>query len=135
MATVRQRLLSIFGGSVGNLIEWYDFYIYAAFSLYFAKAFFPSATPLAEQLNSAGVFALGFLIRPIGGWLIGRVRGSARAAGGAVAVGSVMCLGSLVIALCPTYARIGVLAPAVLLVPGCSRGCRSAASTAPAPRT
>jgi MFS family permease len=68
---VRQRLLSIFGGSVGNLIEWYDFYIYAAFSPYFAKAFFPSANPLVEQLNTAGVFALGFLIRPIGGWVMG----------------------------------------------------------------
>ena len=68
---MRQRLLSIFGGSVGNLIEWYDFYIYSAFSLYFAKAFFPGGNPLVEQLNTAGVFALGFLIRPIGGWVMG----------------------------------------------------------------
>jgi MHS family alpha-ketoglutarate permease-like MFS transporter len=68
---VRQRLFSIFGGSVGNLIEWYDFYIYSAFSLYFAKAFFPSNDPLVEQLNTAGVFAIGFLIRPIGGWVMG----------------------------------------------------------------
>jgi len=71
MATVRQRLLSIFGGSVGNLIEWYDFYIYSAFSLYFAKSFFPSDNPVVEQLNTAAVFALGFLIRPVGGWVMG----------------------------------------------------------------
>jgi MFS transporter, MHS family, alpha-ketoglutarate permease len=115
-AGVRQRLLSIFGGSVGNLIEWYDFYIYSAFSLYFAKAFFPSDNPLVEQLNSAGVFALGFLIRPVGGWLMGLYadqRGRRAALSLSVFL---MCLGSLVIAVCPTYERIGLLAPGVLLV-------------------
>ncbi|WP_224361227.1 MFS transporter [Hyalangium versicolor] len=113
---MRQRLLSIFGGSVGNLIEWYDFYIYSAFSLYFAKAFFPSDNPLVEQLNSAGVFALGFLIRPIGGWLMGLyadLRGRRAALSLSVFL---MCLGSLVIAVCPTYAQVGVLAPSVLLL-------------------
>ncbi|MGZ3461696.1 MAG: MFS transporter, partial [Archangium sp.] len=112
---MRQRLISIFGGSVGNLIEWYDFYIYSAFSLYFAKAFFPSDNPVVEQLNTAGVFALGFLIRPVGGWLMGLyadLRG--RRAALTLSV-TLMCLGSLVIALCPAYSRIGVLAPAVLL--------------------
>jgi MHS family alpha-ketoglutarate permease-like MFS transporter len=113
---VHQRLLSIFGGSVGNLIEWYDFYIYSAFSLYFAKAFFPSEDPLVEQLNSAGVFALGFLIRPVGGWLMGLyadLRGRRAALSLSVFL---MCLGSLVIAVCPTYGRIGVLAPTVLIL-------------------
>jgi MHS family alpha-ketoglutarate permease-like MFS transporter len=67
----RQRIVSIFGGSVGNLVEWYDWYIYAAFSLYFAKAFFPAGDTTAQLLNTAGVFALGFLMRPVGGWVIG----------------------------------------------------------------
>ncbi len=114
--SVRQRLLSIFGGSVGNLIEWYDFYIYSAFSLYFAKAFFPSGNPVVEQLNTAGVFALGFLIRPVGGWVMGLyadLRGRRAALSLSV---TLMCLGSLIIALCPTYERIGVLAPTVLLL-------------------
>ncbi len=113
---VRQRVLSIFGGSVGNLIEWYDFYIYSAFSLYFAKSFFPSDNPLVEQLNSAGVFALGFLIRPVGGWVMGMyadLRG--RRAALTLSV-TLMCLGSLVIAVCPTYERIGVLAPIILIL-------------------
>ena len=113
---MRQRLLSIFGGSVGNLIEWYDFYIYSAFSLYFAKAFFPSEDPIVQQLNSAGVFALGFLIRPVGGWLMGLyadLRGRRAALSLSVFL---MCLGSLVIAVCPTYGRIGVLAPTVLIL-------------------
>ncbi|MBJ6762244.1 MFS transporter [Myxococcaceae bacterium JPH2] len=113
---MRQRLLSILGGSVGNLIEWYDFYVYSAFSLYFAKAFFPSADPVVEQLNSAGVFALGFLIRPVGGWLMGlHADRHGRRAALSLSV-ALMCLGSLVIALCPTYERIGVWAPAVLLL-------------------
>ncbi len=113
---VRQRVLSIFGGSVGNLIEWYDFYIYSAFSLYFAKSFFPSDNPLVEQLNSAGVFALGFLIRPVGGWLMGLYADlHGRRAALTLSV-TLMCLGSLVIAVCPTYERIGVLAPIVLIL-------------------
>jgi MFS transporter, MHS family, alpha-ketoglutarate permease len=113
---VRQRLLSIFGGSVGNLIEWYDFYIYSAFSLYFAKSFFPNGNPVVEQLNTAGVFALGFLIRPVGGWVMGLyadLRGRRAALSLSV---TLMCLGSFIIALCPTYERIGVLAPIVLIL-------------------
>ncbi len=113
---VRQRLLSIFGGSVGNLIEWYDFYIYSAFSLYFAKAFFPSDDPLVEQLNTAGVFAIGFLIRPIGGWVMGLYADlHGRRAALSLSV-ILMCLGSLIIAVCPSYERIGMLAPIVLIL-------------------
>lgn len=113
---MRQRLFSIFGGSVGNLIEWYDFYIYSAFSLYFAKAFFPSGDPLVAQLNTAGVFAIGFLIRPIGGWVMGLyadLRGRRAALTLSVML---MCLGSLIIAVCPAYERIGMLAPIVLIL-------------------
>lgn len=55
-ADVRQRLRSILGGSVGNLVEWYDFYVHSAFSTYFAPSFFPDADPVATQLGSAGAF-------------------------------------------------------------------------------
>ncbi|MFY0583057.1 MFS transporter [Cystobacter fuscus] len=113
---VRQRLLSIFGGSVGNLIEWYDFYIYSAFSLYFASSFFPGDNPLVRQLNAAGIFALGFLIRPIGGWLMGLYADSRGRRAALTLSVSLMCLGSLVIALCPTYAQVGILAPIVLVL-------------------
>lgn len=65
------RLRSIFGGSVGNLVEWYDWYAYSVFSLYFAKAFFPAADLTAQLLNTAAVFAVGFLMRPLGGLLLG----------------------------------------------------------------
>lgn len=69
--TTASRLKSIFSGSVGNMVEWYDWYVYAAFSLYFAKVFFPKGDTTAQLLNTAAIFAVGFLMRPIGGWLMG----------------------------------------------------------------
>ncbi|HET7457705.1 MAG TPA: MFS transporter, partial [Gemmatimonadaceae bacterium] len=114
--TDRRRLLSIVGGSVGNLVEWYDWYVYSAFALYFAKAFFPPASQTAQLLNAAAVFAVGFLMRPVGGWLLGRhADRHGRRAGLTLSV-LLMCLGSLMIAVTPSYARIGVLAPASLVV-------------------
>ena len=65
------NLRSIFSGSVGNLIEYYDWYVYSAFSLYFAKAFFPNGNLTVQLLNTAAIFAVGFIMRPIGGWLAG----------------------------------------------------------------
>jgi len=114
-ATRPRPLRSIFSGSVGNLIEWYDWYVYAAFSLYFAPAFFPSADPTAQLLNTAAIFAVGFLMRPVGGWLMGVYadRHGRRAALTASVL--VMCLGSLLIACTPAYEAIGLAAPALLL--------------------
>ena len=73
LADVRRRLKAIFIGSIGNLVEWYDFYAYAAFALYFAAAFFPGSDPVVQQLNAAVLFAFGFIVRPIGGWLFGHL--------------------------------------------------------------
>jgi MHS family alpha-ketoglutarate permease-like MFS transporter len=110
------RLKSIFGGSVGNLVEWYDWYVYSAFSLYFAKVFFPPASQTAQLLNAAAVFAVGFLMRPVGGWLMGRYADrKGRRAALSVSV-TLMCFGSLMIAVTPGYARIGVFAPVLLVV-------------------
>ena len=114
--THRRRLRSIVGGSAGNLVEWYDWYVYSAFALYFAKAFFPPASQTAQLLNAAAVFAVGFLMRPVGGWLMGWYadrRGRRAALTTSVLV---MCLGSLMIALTPSYAAIGVAAPALLVL-------------------
>ena len=112
----RQRLKSIVGGSAGNLVEWYDWYVYSAFTLYFAPAFFPSDDPTAQLLSAAAVFAVGFLMRPIGAWIMGVYadrRG--RKAGLTVSV-ALMCAGSLLIAVTPGYDRIGVAAPILLVV-------------------
>src|SRR5215204_3169031 len=70
--TTRKRLRAIFGGSVGNLVEWYDWYTYAAFAIYFAPSFFPADNHTIQLLNTAAIFAVGFLMRPIGGWVLGR---------------------------------------------------------------
>ncbi len=67
----RRRLRNIIGGSAGNLVEWYDWYVYSAFTLYFAPVFFPKGSPTAQLLNAAAVFAVGFVMRPIGAWLMG----------------------------------------------------------------
>src|SRR5215813_5496419 len=69
----RRRIGAIIAASSGNLVEWFDFYVYAFCAVYFAPAFFPKSDPTAQLLNTAGVFAAGFLMRPIGGWLFGRV--------------------------------------------------------------
>jgi MHS family alpha-ketoglutarate permease-like MFS transporter len=112
----RQRLKSILGGSAGNLVEWYDWYAYAAFTLYFAPHFFPKGDQTTQLLNTAAVFAVGFLMRPIGGWLMGVYADRyGRKAGLTLSV-SLMCAGSLLIAVTPGYASIGVAAPALLIL-------------------
>lgn len=112
----KHRTRAIFSGTVGNLVEWYDWYAYAAFSLYFAPVFFPGSNPTASLLNTAGIFAVGFLMRPIGGWLFGSLadrRGRKWAMTVSVLL---MSLGSLTIALTPSYKTIGIAAPIMLLV-------------------
>lgn len=111
-----QRLRSIFSGSVGNLVEWYDWYVYAAFSLYFAKAFFPKGDQTAQLLNTAAIFAVGFLMRPLGAWLLG-VYADRRGRKAALMLSvTMMCGGSLIIAFTPGYAQIGIAAPVFLLI-------------------
>lgn len=111
----RARIGAILIGSAGNLVEWYDFYVYSAFSLYFADAFFPGDDPVAQMLSASGVFALGFFMRPIGAYVFGRI-GDGRGRRVALMLSVLlMCAGSLIIAALPTYATIGAAAPALLL--------------------
>jgi len=112
----RHRIFSIVAASSGNLVEWFDFYVYAFSALYFAPAFFPKADPTAQLLNTAGVFAAGFLMRPIGGWLFGRIADRKGRKVSMVTSVTMMCGGSLLIACLPTYASIGAWAPFLLLV-------------------
>ena len=125
-AQSRRRIKAILVGSIGNLIEWYDVYAYSAFALYFAPSFFPASDPVAQQLSAAIVFAAAFVIRPLGGiifgWIADRM-GRRRALMISVLL---MCFGSLLIAVSPTYAQIGVGATAILitarLLQGLSQG-------------
>ena len=114
LADVRRRVSAIFVGSVGNLVEWYDFYAYAAFALYFASAFFPGNDPVVQQLNAAILFAFGFIVRPIGGWLFGHLADHYGRRTALMLSVLLMCFGSLMIAVTPTYASIGVGAPVLL---------------------
>ncbi|RAS62393.1 MHS family alpha-ketoglutarate permease-like MFS transporter [Lentzea atacamensis] len=112
----RRVVANVLRGSVGNLIEWYDWYAYTAFSIYFAAAFFPKGDQTAQLLNTAAVFAVGFLMRPLGGWLLGRYADRhGRRAALTLSV-TLMALGSLIIALTPSYATIGVAAPVLLVL-------------------
>ncbi|NHO20115.1 MFS transporter [Acetobacter oeni] len=121
-----ERIRGIFAGSAGNFLEYFDWYVYSAFALYFAHSFFPHGDPTAELLQSAAVFAVGFLMRPVGGWLMGLVADRyGRRKALTLSVGA-MCGGSLAIAACPGYEQIGLAAPVILvlarLVQGLSLG-------------
>src|SRR5213083_2778800 len=104
MTESRRRIWAIVGGSSGNLVELYDFYVYSFTALYFASEFFPAGDQTTQLLNAAAVFAAGFLMRPIGSWFFGRI---ADKRGRRV---------SMMIALLPTYASIGLAAPTLLLL-------------------
>ena len=115
-AIPRKRLVSIVGGSAGNLVEWYDWFAYAAFAIYFAPVFFPKADPTAQLLSTAAIFAVGFIMRPIGAWVMGRFADTrGRKAGLSLSV-ALMFSGSMLIAIAPTYATAGLFGPATLIV-------------------
>ncbi|MEP6906888.1 MAG: MFS transporter [Pseudoxanthomonas sp.] len=116
MLSPRQRLRSIFSGSVGNLVEWYDWYVYAAFSLYFAKAFFPQGDRNSQLFNTAAIFAVGFLMRPLGAWLLGRYADRHGRKAALMLSVVMMCGGSLIITFTPGYASIGIFAPLLLVL-------------------
>ncbi len=110
------RLVSIVGGSAGNVVEWFDFLSYSVFAIYFSKAFFPGDNMTVQLLNTAAVAAVGYVIRPLGSWLIGVLadrHGRRFALSAAVAM---MSFGSFMIAVTPTYGTIGIAAPVVLVL-------------------
>src|SRR5689334_17347230 len=111
---VRRRIKAIFIGSIGNLVEWYDFYAYTAFALYFAPAFFPQSDPVVQQFNAAVLFAATFLMRPLGGWLFGFIADRHGRRLSLTLSVVCMCFGSLIIAVTPTFETIGFAAPAIL---------------------
>ncbi|MGW7244787.1 MFS transporter [Streptomyces decoyicus] len=129
------RLRQLAAASIGNAVEWYDWYAYSFLAVYFAGQIFPegAGNSLVPLLSTFAVFAVGFFMRPVGGLLMGAV---ADRRGRRTALTLTILLmggGSLLVALTPTYAATGVLAPLVLvvarLVQGLSVGGEFAAST------
>ena len=112
----RRRIFAIVGSSSGNLVEWYDFYCYAFFALYFAPAFFPSGDTTSQLLQTAGIFAVGFFMRPIGGWFFGRLADRVGRRTSMIVSVLLMCAGSLMIGILPTHATVGTAAPVLLLL-------------------
>ncbi|MDB5496041.1 MAG: major facilitator family transporter [Phenylobacterium sp.] len=124
--TAFRRIKAILGGSAGNLVEWYDWFAYSSTSLYFAAHFFPKGEQTAQQLQTAAIFAAGFVARPAGAWLMGIYADRAGRRAALTLSVALMSLGSFAIAILPTYAQIGVLAQlgllAARLVQGLSLG-------------
>jgi MHS family alpha-ketoglutarate permease-like MFS transporter len=111
-----RRLVNILGGSGGNLVEWFDWFAYTAFLIYFAPIFFPGGSTTAQLLQGAAVFAVGFIARPLGAWLMGIYADKAGRKNALTLSVTLMCFGSLMIAVTPGHAAIGVAAPAILLI-------------------
>jgi MHS family alpha-ketoglutarate permease-like MFS transporter len=112
--TPAQRLKNIIGGSAGNFVEWFDWFAYASFAIYFSRAFFPSGDQTAQLLNTAFVFAGGFLARPVGALLLG-IYADRRGRRAALTLSvAMMCAGSLLIAVTPT--GLGWVSPLLLVL-------------------
>ena len=116
-AEKRRRIFAIMAASSGNLVEWFDFYVYSFTTIYFAPSFFPkSYTTVQQYLYAALVFAIGFLMRPIGGWMFGKIADRRGRKTSLVISVVMMCGGSLLVAILPTYQQIGFAAPLLLLL-------------------
>lgn len=111
-----KRIRDILGGSAGNLVEWYDWYAYSVLTIYFAPVFFPKEDATAQLLSAAAIFAVGFLMRPIGAWLMGIYSDRHGRKSGLTLSVALMAGGSLMIAAAPTYATAGWIAPTVLVL-------------------
>ena len=108
------RLKNILGGSAGNFVEWFDWFAYASFAIYFARAFFPEGTQTTQLLQTAFIFAGGFIARPLGALLLGIYADRAGRRAALTLSVAMMCGGSLMIALIPT--GLGVLSPLLLVI-------------------
>jgi MHS family alpha-ketoglutarate permease-like MFS transporter len=112
----REHWKRIWIGSAGNMVEWYDWFVYASFATYFAGAFFPKGNPTAQLMNTAGIFAVGFFMRPVGGWLLGRVGDRKGRKAALTLTVTLMSASAVLIAVAPTYGVAGYGGALVLLV-------------------
>ncbi|MFI6418509.1 MFS transporter [Streptomyces sp. NPDC050842] len=112
----REHWKKIWVGSAGNMVEWFDWFVYASFATYFAGSFFPEGNDTAKLMNTAGIFAVGFFMRPVGGWLLGRVGDRKGRKAALTLTVTLMSASALLIAVAPTYAVAGYGGAAVLLI-------------------
>ncbi|MGD6754633.1 MFS transporter [Streptomyces sp. BH105] len=112
----REQWKKVLVGSAGNMVEWFDWFVYASFATYFAGSFFPSDNPTAQLMNTAGIFAVGFFMRPVGGWLLGRVGDRKGRKAALTLTVTLMSASAVLIAVAPTYGVAGYGGAAVLLI-------------------
>ncbi|MGA8117671.1 MAG: MFS transporter [Actinocatenispora sp.] len=133
IADRRDRVRQIFAASVGNTVEWYDWYTYSFLAPFFATAIFPKGNELTALLDTFAVFAVGFFMRPIGGLLLGSVADRFGRRNALTVTILMMGAGSLLLGILPGYTTVGVLSPILLvlarLISGLSVGGEFAAST------
>lgn len=131
----KSRVRQLMAASIGNVVEWYDWYAYTFLATYFSAQVFPSSSgnSLVPLLSSFAVFAVGFFMRPLGGLVVGAFADRYGRKAAMTFTIILMGVGSLIVGLTPTYAAAGVLAPAILtlarLVQGLSVGGEFAAAT------
>jgi MHS family proline/betaine transporter-like MFS transporter len=103
-------------GAIGNVLEWFDFAIYGYFAPLIGRTFFPHQDELAQLLSAYGIFAIGFVVRPLGGIFIGHI-GDRFGRGTALTVSvAAMAVPTFLIGLLPGYQTLGILAPVLLTV-------------------
>lgn len=113
---IKSRLAAILRATSGNFLEQFDFFLFGFYASAIAKAFFPSDNETAALLNTFGVFWLGALMRPVGALFLGAYIDRIGRRKGLIVTLAIMALGTVTIAVCPTYATIGVAAPAIVLI-------------------
>src|ERR1043166_5975651 len=101
---------------IGNVLEWYDFAVYAYVAAYIAKNFFPQGDPVTALLATFLTYGLGFLARPLGGIILGRVGDTHGRKTALLITIALMAIGTVLVGILPTYAAIGVAAPLLLVV-------------------
>lgn len=121
-APPRSRLRPLMAAAVGNVVEWFDLTIYATFAVYFSPLFFPTTDPTAALLSTFAIFAVGFFVRPLGGWLLGGYADRHGRKKALTLTIVLMAAPTFVIGLSPTYATIGIAAPVILIAARMTQG-------------
>src|SRR3982074_3160945 len=119
---IKSRIGAILRATSGNFLEQFDFFLFGFYASYIAKVFFPSENETAALLNAFGVFWLGALMRPVGAIVLGAYIDRIGRRKGLIVTLAIMAVGTVTIAVCPTYASIGIAAPVVVLIGRCLGG-------------
>ncbi|MEK6292124.1 MAG: MFS transporter, partial [Paraburkholderia tropica] len=132
--TPGQQRKIVLAAVIGNLLEFFDFTVYSYFALTIGHQFFPADDPITSSLLAFAVFAVGFVMRPLGGIVLGRYADRAGRKPALTLTILLMAIGSASIGLAPTYAQIGLAAPVLIvaarLLQGFAQGGEFGAATA-----